>query len=309
LGLLLAVVAAPGCERPLAVADDSKLAAVIEDLDTRDAVVIVAAGDIARCKDLAAAAATARLARVIVAAHPAARVITVGDHTYPDGTREEFARCYEPTWGALNAITAPSPGNHDYETEGGAPYFEYFAHYRSDPAARTRGYYAFEVGGWHVVSLNSNLAMHPSSAQVRWLEASLAAADARCVLAYWHHPLFSSGFHGLQRRDPGRDTRAFWDVLARFDADLIINGHAHMYERFARQTPSGDPAADGIAEIVVGTGGASLDAVLRRKAGSVVVKNDAYGVLVLTLREASYDWVFVSVDGLIGDRSTASTPC
>lgn len=305
----LAAFALPACERPLSVADDAKLRDAVAALDAGDAVVLVAVGDVARCKHLAPAAATARLARSIVAAHAEARVITLGDHTYPDGTREELAECYEPTWGALNAVTAPSPGNHDYETDDGAPHYEYFAHYQSDRAARERGYYSFEAGGWHVLSLNSNIEMDPGSEQVRWLEASLAAADARCVLAYWHHPLFSSGFHGLQRRDPGRATRAFWDVLARFGADVVVNGHTHMYERFARQTPDGEPAADGITEIVVGTGGASLDAVLRRKANSAFVNNDVYGVLVLMLRDASYEWAFVSVDGTIHDRSTAPTAC
>jgi hypothetical protein len=217
-------------------------------------------------------------------------VFTAGDNVYPYGAAEEFRTCYSPTWGRHLARTRPSPGNHDYNTADARPYYAYFGENAGEPG---RGYYSYDLGEWHLVALNSNLAAD-SAAQERWLREDLAAHRVRCTLAYWHHPLFSSGAgHGSDPR-----LRPLWQILAEFGADVVINGHDHDYERFAPQTPDGEPdAAHGIREFVVGTGGAKLGWFDSIRTNSEVRDSATWGVLKLTLHATSYDWEFVPVAG------------
>ncbi|HEV2843631.1 MAG TPA: alkaline phosphatase, partial [Thermoanaerobaculia bacterium] len=137
--------------------------------------LFLGAGDIARCgRQLADARATGDLIRGFLGSFEEARVFTAGDNAYEEGTAAQFADCYEPTWGSFNDRTLPSPGNHDYRILP-PPYFDYFVHYRNHPAAKTRGYYSFDLKDWHIVSLNSNIAMDAASPQVQWLESDLCA--------------------------------------------------------------------------------------------------------------------------------------
>lgn len=249
--------------------------------------VLVGAGDIADCST-AAASETARLLDQIPGT-----VFTLGDNAYPRGSAEDFRRCYEPTWGRHAGRTRPAPGNHDYETEGADGYFDYFD---PDPGARGQGWYSYQRGTWHIVVLNSNCdavgGCGPDSPQVRWLKGDLAAHAGRNVLAYWHHPRFSSGPHGDDTR-----TQTFWDVLYANGADVVLNGHEHTYERFAPQDPSG--GADdrhGIRQFVVGTGGADLSERVSQAENSEVF-GATHGVLRLVLKAGSYAWRFVPVDG------------
>lgn len=304
----LAGCAAPD-ERPPPALTEHALAALIAELPLEDAAgVVVAVGDIADCDRLEQAHATAVIAAAVLAAAPDGLVITLGDHAYPDGTRAELERCYGPTWGALNRVTYPSPGNHDFETENGAPYFAYFAYYAREPTARERGYYAFERFGWRFVSLSSLLPLGRGSEQLAWLEAELARAASDCTLAYWHHPLTSSGWHGLSPWDAGRDTADAWSVLMAFGAELVVNGHEHFYERFEPQTPDLEPDPHGIRQIIAGTGGAELMPAVRSRRNSAFV-HEGLGVLVLSLRPGAYQWAFVGVEGRILDRSPAPVPC
>jgi len=188
---------------------------------------------------------------------PAGTVYTTGDNAYESGTASEFANCYEPTWGRFKERTYPSVGNHEYETPGAAPYFEYFGAVAGD---RFKGYYSYNLGDWHVVALNSMCEMVGSckatSPMVTWLKQDLAENPSTCTLAYFHHPVFSSGTlnGGFPKMKPS------WEALYTAKAEVVLNGHVHNYERFAPQTPSGvaDPA-QGIREFVVGTGGRSLN--------------------------------------------------
>ncbi|HEX6992674.1 MAG TPA: metallophosphoesterase [Gammaproteobacteria bacterium] len=311
----LAVAAAAallaGClHEPVRIAGSNVLAAAVATLDLpEDAAVLVGGGDIADCEDLAGARATAELIALVLARAPEAVVFTTGDHAYPRGTPHEFTACYAPTWGRFNARTAPTPGNHDYETPGASGYFAYFDAFTTRPGARPTGYYAFEHGGWLVVVLNSLLPVEPGSVQVRWLEDVLARSPSECVVAIWHHPRRSSGFHGYLPWDAGRDTAAFWDVLQRHGADIVLNGHDHLYERFARLDGQGRRVEDGLRQFTVGTGGAGLHPIVRQRAGSEYLTNGVYGVLVLVLRPDRYDWAFVGVDGVVHDRSRQSVAC
>jgi 3',5'-cyclic AMP phosphodiesterase CpdA len=280
------------CARPrVYVVPSEHLAAVaarIGQVGDGDALVI-AAGDIADCgEQLEAARSTAALVRLF----PAATVIAPGDTAYPDGARQDFERCYEPTWGAFKARTRPAPGNHEYHTPDAAGYFEYFG---------VPPFYSFDLGSWHVVSLDSMRDMGEQSEQVAWLRRDLESSDKPCILAFWHHPRFSSGYHGRQRHDPGRQTGVLWRALAEHRAALIINGHDHHYERFAR--------IDGIREIVAGTGGGELRPVPFPRRHSEAGDTRHYGVVVLTLHPASYEWHFLGIDGAVHDASSAPEPC
>jgi acid phosphatase type 7 len=260
--------------------------------------VLVGAGDIARC-DGNGDEETARLLDRIPG-----DVFTAGDNAYESGTAEEFARCYDPTWGRHKARTYPTPGNHDHETDGLAGYLGYFG---EGVGTADEPWYSFDLGLWHVVMLDSMCEAVPGgcgrdSPQVEWLREDLAANPARCTLAIWHHPRFSSGVHG---DDP--DVGPFWDVLHEAGADLIVNGHDHDYERFAPQAPDGtaDPER-GIRQFVVGTGGATLRDFPRTAANSELRANVSHGVIALTLRPTGYAWEFVPTEGRISDRGAAA---
>ena len=246
------------------------------------APVLLVTGDIDGCHE---GEATAKLA-----AQLAAPIATVGDNAYPEGTASELDRCYAPTWGALKDRTHPVPGNHDYDVSKAEPYYEYFGAAAGDP---TKGWYSYNVGTWHVVALNSNCDDVDCAEQTRWLEADLTANPSACILAYWHHPRFTSGTSG------GDESMTdFWNVLYDHRASLVFNGHDHDYERFAPMNPAGraDPER-GIREFVVGTGGAALGSIARVAPNSEVRNNRAYGLLELTLRPDGYDWRFLATDG------------
>lgn len=246
--------------------------------------VLVGAGDIARCDSPGAAATAALVERT-----PGV-VFTAGDNAYPNGSAENFARCYDPAWGRFRARTLPAVGNHDARSAGAAPYFEYFGP-NAGPAGR--GYYSYDLGGWHVVVLNSTGDVGRGSAQERWLRADLAAHPARCTLAYWHHPRFSSGPHGNSAK-----MADLWRTLYDAGADVVISGHDHLYERFAPQTADGRPdPARGIREFVVGTGGASHYAIKQIRPNSEVRDGQTFGVLRLALEADGYAWTFVPVPG------------
>ncbi|HZX26169.1 MAG TPA: metallophosphoesterase [Telluria sp.] len=254
------------------------------------ATTIYAAGDIAYCEYAkpaqSAAAGTAALVERELARDPAARVLTLGDNVYQHGTLEEYRRCYEPTWGRFKERTLPAPGNRDYARPGAPGYFAYFGR----PA-----WYSVDLPGWHLVSLDSNLDGTAAAAQLMWLRDDLAAHPAPCTLAYWHHPLYSSGGHGNSPR-----MRAAWEILVKAGAELVLSGHDHDYERFAAQDADGRrDDAHGIRQFVVGTGGAFLTPSLWFKANSEVRDNNRTGVLRLRLLPGRYEWEFLeaSYDG------------
>jgi hypothetical protein len=283
----VAACAAYGCGGHPAPTSPSATQAAVLALPPASAApaVLVGAGDIAHCgPSLATAEATAALLDGIDGT-----VFTAGDNTQDSGTEREYRGCFEPTWGRHRSRMRPSPGNHDYGTPGAGPYFHYFGRAAGAPGA---GYYSYDTGGWHVVALNSNIPMHPGSPQETWLRQDLEASQSRCTAAYWHHPLVSSGPNGGTAA-----VRDLWTVLYDFGAEIIVNGHDHLFERFAPQDPSGrsDPAR-GIRQFTVGTGGYGLYDVKRPQPNSEVIGR-AHGVLKLTLRSDGYDWQFVSVPG------------
>jgi hypothetical protein len=254
---------------------------------TAAGTTVYTAGDIARCAysdpAYSGAADTARTVAAGLAADPDAVVLTLGDHTYPRGRAKEFTDCYGPTWGKFKDRTWPAPGNHEYATDKAAPYFAYFGERAG------RGYYSLELGGWHIVSLDSDLAPAEHAAQIAWLRADLASHPARCTLAFWHHPLYSSGGHGSIPK-----MRDAWRLLQEAGAELVLSGHDHDYERFAPQDADGHlDRARGMRQFVVGTGGAYPTPFLLTVKNSEMRDSGRTGVLRLRLLDGRYEWEFL----------------
>jgi len=251
--------------------------------------VLIGAGDIADCTDLSGAEATAKL----LAGIPGT-VVAIGDLAYPDGTKENFG-CYDKTWGKVKGRTRPAAGNHEFHSKGATYYFEYFGKAAGDPK---QGFYSYDLGAWHIIALNSECVevggCDAASRQVQWLRADLAAHSNACTLAYFHKPLFSSG----GKHGDDLEVKPFFEALYEANADVILNGHDHDYERFAPQDANGKPdPARGVREFVVGTGGKNHRPFTEPHANSEVRNADTFGVLKLTLRANTYDWEFIPEAG------------
>ncbi len=255
---------------------------------TTPAAVVAAAGDIADCSS-EGDEATAELLEGIDGT-----VLTLGDNVYQHGTAQNFAECYDPTWGRFKERTRPIPGNHDYVTQGASGYFEYFGDAAGDPQ---KGYYSYDLGAWHIVALNSNCnqigGCGRGSAQLEWLRRDLANNPAWCTLAYVHDPLFSAS------PEMTRKVARIWKALYAAGADVVLSGDDHNYQRFAPQDPDGEADYErGIRQFVVGTGGKSNNAIESPIENLEVYDNDdTYGVLKLSLKEGGYEWRFVPLEG------------
>ena len=299
--------------------------------------LLAGAGDIARCYpgsdptqfQAPDASNPAMETAALLEAMPNATVMAVGDNAYEFGSPLDYAGCYDPTWGRFRDRTRPSTGNHDYLTPAAAGYFGYFGERSAPPL----GYYSYDLGTWHVVVVNSTtqvyacwppeadeippgfptlpVPLHPGPAagracagdvaQQAWLAADLAAhRGAKCTIAYFHHPRFSSGMHGNQYQ-----MQRMWDIMYANGVDVVVSGHDHMYERFAPQDPVGrrDPAR-GIRQFTVGTGGAEFYSVRTRQPNSEVVINDQHGVVALALGDGEYAWAFETVDHNVADAGS-----
>ena len=271
--------------------------------------VIAAAGDIA-CDpadgSFHAGRGTASACRQLATSNLLLRgrytaVLTLGDNQYEDGSYGKYLVSYAPSWGRMKRVTHPAPGNHEYGTDRASGYFRYFGRAAGPPG---RGYYSFDVGTWHLVSLDSNCSevggCEVGSPQERWLRSDLASHRAQCTLAYWHHPRFSSGRHGTDDAVDG-----LWRTLYANRADVVLVGHDHDYERFAPLDSAGVPdSARGIREFVVGTGGKSHYWFESRERGSQVRDATSFGVLALTLKPRGYDWRFLPAVGSFADRGS-----
>lgn len=272
--------------------------------------VIVAAGDIACAPGSTTTATTCnqnQTAAVIGTLQPR-YVAALGDLVYPAGASVGFTDSYGPSWGQYKSITKPVPGNHDYGRAGASGYFGYFGA-RATPLEPTctsgcKGYYSYSTGTWHVVALNTRCSestgtCEDMSAQAAWLDADLSAHPNTCTLAYMHHPLFSGGFGAT----PG--VKPLWNVLQKHGADLVVTGHAHNYQRFVAQTPSGAVSSRGITEIIAGTGGASLQ-TLSTTTNQAAHLNHTFGVVKLTLNTGGWASQFVSTTGTVVDRASGT---
>lgn len=216
-----------------------------------------------------------------IAADRPARLLYLGD-VYPDGRAEDFAERYEPVYGKVAAVTEPTPGNHEWATraEGYEPYWER-AKGRTPP-----GFYAFELAGWQMLSMNSEAPHGPDSDQVAFLREQVRRGGD-CRLAFWHRPRFSAGNYGDEALAP------LWDAL-RGHAVLVLNAHDHNTQRFAPR--------DGITQIVAGAGGANFYPVERQDPALAFSNDTEVAGLRLTLRPGRADYAVVTSDGRTLDR-------
>ncbi|WP_222267275.1 metallophosphoesterase family protein [Modestobacter marinus] len=252
--------------------------------DPGTACVVAAAGDVAGEEDLDDGAE--RTAELIAAAEPR-KVLALGDLAYPDGTAAEYADLYDPTWGEFRDITAPTPGNHEYRSERKG-YDDYFD---------VEPNYAFDVCGWHLVSVDHYAGVSEAAAFIE--EEGEAAGDAP-LLVYWHAPRFSSGHHGT---DP--ELQPLWEAAVEAGAEVVLNAHDHHYERFEPLDEDGEPRAGGTVQFVSGNGGHNLRKLDEdRESHSAVALAGTPGVLFLTLRADGYDWSYRDVEGRTGDAGT-----
>jgi 3',5'-cyclic AMP phosphodiesterase CpdA len=275
----------------------------VQSIGAHDSLLITAAGDIAcdpstvsfinpgqvKTPDCQMKATADLIEQIDVLA-----VLPLGDTQYSRGAFAAFQKSYAPTWGRLKKISHPVPGNHEYETEGAAGYYQYFGAAAGDPK---KGYYSVDLGNWHLIALNSNCesvgGCEAGSPQEQWLKNDLATHPKACTLAYWHHPRYSSGFHGSDARFDD-----FWKDLYQAGVELVLTGHDHDYERFAPQAPGGKADREkGVREFVVGTGGASHYAFQETQPHSEVRHTGTFGVLQLSLLPKAYQWKFVPVAG------------
>jgi Concanavalin A-like lectin/glucanases superfamily/Calcineurin-like phosphoesterase len=237
-------------------------------------------------------------------------ILTLGDEQYDDATLAKYQTVFDVTWGRANKLSHPAIGNHEYLTPGAKGYFDYHngvGNQTGVAGSRDKGYYSFNLGAWHVVELNSNcsqVSCSSGSAQDQWLRNDLAQNPTKCTMAFFHHPRFSSGLAGNNG-----NMGVLYTDLYNANADVILAGHDHLYERFAPQNPSAvADSARGIREFVVGTGGKSLVDFDSIKANSQVRNNTTFGVLRVTLHSGSYDWKFAPIAGQ-SFTDSGSTAC
>lgn len=263
---------------------------------TSTPAVLVGAGDIATCGDIPESQGdekTVAIIESVLREYPHAAVFTAGDNAYGEGTRAQFKNCFGPTWGKFKDRIHPAIGNHEYLTDQGAPYFEYFGEAAGAPG---EGFYSYDLGDWHILVMNSNcdyIACGPNSRQVAWMTEDLKANPTQCSLAVWHHPRFSSGLAG----DSGI-INPFWRTAIDLGVDVIVSGHDHDYERFDPMDALGNADPNGARLFVVGAGGGELRGWGEIKPNSVVRYNGDHGVISFVLYPNRYEWTFHPAEDL-----------
>lgn len=288
-----------------------------------DDPVVVAAGDLA-CQTLTSGEGSATcqsgaVADLIRSIGPD-RFLALGDLQYNNGKLSEFLRVWDVQFGDLKPITSPIPGNHEYGTTDAAGYFTYFGAAAHPP----RGYYSFDIAGWHVVALNDELCGDDRCArgtpQHTWLKRDLAASGAECTLAMVHHPRYD--WRPWQKWVDDEDETPnggasvdflipLWRLLYRNDVEAVLNGDNHLYQRWAPQDASGNRVRGGTIQFTVGTGGRQLYSYGRppRPENLLVTQNRAFGVLKLTLHPGSYTYEWMSAPGQPGFEDTGTVAC
>jgi hypothetical protein len=259
---------------------------------------------------------------LILGASPTA-VAALGDDQYDAtdyATLDDYTKVFDPTWGRFKPLICPVPGNHEYPMgtttsvfNATLGYFQYFntANTLCPPGAIDHGWYSYDLGSWHVIALNSNCTsadgcLNFNHGQVppeelAWLQNDLATHPGVCTIAYWHHPLFTDAVSP----GPSPAVKPLWDALYAAGADVVLNGHEHLYERFHRLDPSGSQTPQGIREFVVGTGGDDLGQ-LGPNPTSASNDDGDFGALFLTLRDGAYDWSFRNTAGTEVDGGSTS---
>lgn len=267
-------------------------------MPTAYATEVVAAGDLCPAGSPGHCAETYQTALSLV---PYA-VLTLGDNQYNTGTLDEFMGSYDKAWGGLKSITYPQPGNHEWES-GLVGYRAYF----NDQRFYTDGnpWYSYDLGDWHIVSLDSECAKiggcNAGAPENTWLANDLAADTHACTLAYFHRPLFASTTTGYGTSK----VRPLWKLLVADGTELLLNGHRHNYERFAAQDELGNATPNGMVEFIIGTGGKSLNA-FGIIASNSVARVRAYGVGDFMLDPGAWSMQFIDTSGTTLDSAAGT---
>ncbi|GGR92918.1 hypothetical protein GCM10010252_34490 [Streptomyces aureoverticillatus] len=259
------------------------------------AFTAVAAGDIAeQCTKSDSRCAHPKTAALVRQINPQF-VLTMGDNQYDDARLKDFQKYYATTWGAFKDKTKPVPGNHEtYDPAG--PLKGYKSYFGAVAYPNGKSYYSYDQGNWHFIALDSN--SFDDSAQIAWLKKDLAANAKKCVAAYWHHPLFSSGEHG--NNPVGRPV---FKLLDDAKAELVLGGHDHHYERFAPQDANGKADSEGIVELLAGTGGANPYKIEEVQPNSQKRITNTHGVVKLDFTDDGFSWKLIGTDGATKDTS------
>jgi hypothetical protein len=234
-------------------------------------------------------------------------VLLLGDVQYPTGSLGEFKGGLDRSWGKFGDKLHPAAGNHDWLTPAAKGYFEYF---KQTPGADGQHPYSFDLKGWHIISLDTDcywtVGCGPKSLQYRWLEQDLKAHPGQCTLAYYHHPVVTSGQFSLSDEQKA-PAKYFFKLLNAYGADLVMNGHDHIYERFGHIGSNAKPDPNGVREIISGTGGRSHFmpfGIIDRVAGSEFIDIKHFGVTELQLNSGWYSWQFVDTAGKVLDSGS-----
>jgi len=235
----------------------------------------------------------------------------LGDYQYVCDQPEDFPLSYDLSWGRLDAIAHPAAGNHEYQTGsdgagGTCPASNttagiYFSYFGAAAHPESGGHYSFNLGSWHLIALNANCpksgvgGCSATSPQTKWLAADLAANTQPCVLAYWHQPRWTG------QSTQSTTTAAWWSLLYQNHADVVLNGHMHVYMRFGYLNPSGTADPNGLREVVVGTGGASVGGGTTNPVPFPQVRLKTYGYLRMVLHPTGYDAQFIDRVGVAED--------
>jgi hypothetical protein len=255
-----------------------------------------------------------------------AQVITLGDNQYPDGCLDAFNANYQNSWGAFKSRTRPAIGNHDSHDTAcsvdGNGYFDYFngvgsgtCSYTCPAGRRGEGWYSYNAGDWHFIVLNSecngtSYDFCDQTAQLNWLASDLAANPRTCTLAYWHRPIIAPS--SVHSDDEGHFANPYlggdnvWQKLWDAGVDVVLQGHDHLYARYARYNRAGnntDP--NGIRPFIVGTGGNGNYAISETKPGQEYAIS-VLGIIKLTLNPTSYSWQFVNTSSTVLDSGSDS---
>jgi len=225
-----------------------------------------------------------QVSRMIRADRPA-RFLYLGD-VYERGTASEFRRNYSPAYGALNRITSPTPGNHEW----GNRRTGYFPYWRRAKGRTQPSYYRYTIGGWEIVSLNSETSHRGGSRQQRWLKRILARRGGTCRIAFFHRPYLSAGEYSPGTRSLG----SVWRTL-RGHARVVLSGHDHNMQRFRRR--------DGMTQYVSGAGGRERYRVDPRDSRLAFGRGDRFGALRIEIEGDTARLEFRAATGGVLDRS------
>jgi 3',5'-cyclic AMP phosphodiesterase CpdA len=243
-------------------------------------------------------------------------VLALGDLAYNNGEKRSF-ECFDKTWGKFKSRILPVPGNHEYNTQKGAPYRDYFAaELKALNAHESLSTYALDFpaaspSAWRLVAINSNEETGAKQPQLQRLESELKEHKSRrCVLAFTHDFFYSSGAHGHNdAKDlnaplvPLKDTRSIYPLLYKYRVTAFVAGHDHHFEQLGRANGKAKAAdrgksaraADGVRSFVVGTGGKFLysDPYKNIWAFTEAYDLSSYGILKIELFKNSYRWQFI----------------